>query len=323
MVKPYKKVTGAPVRKWRTRPINKKPRKGLPVTTKNSKAIVRLQTQVNNAQMGHYQTNFQLAKTIIPAGYTLNRSHPICFCMNDFTSATQQNTVGGRIYGGHYTGVSPDIINTPVVVGQWQTVNPSFQFGMAKRYRQHADDGINTASLVAYSPISASHNLTFTRNSQEGSVQDTFIRVDIITAKRRFLSSKYHAYSMPDALASFQEMAISNADGMRNKYNPALWNVKSKYLKIKSVPPSDQQLPRKFNGGTIRLYQSFDRKCIRLNLDQAGANEYEDFFLATDPKTQVWCVISTSDDVATVGTTPLSINFQRTIRYRDQHGISM
>lgn len=322
MVKPFKKASARPVRKFRTRPVIRKKRT-VPVVKRNSTAIVRLQRQVNSAALGHYQTNFQIAKMNVPSAYKLIRSHPICFCMNDFTSSTQQNTSGGRIYGVSYSGISPDIINTPVVVGQWKSHNPSFDFGLAKQYRQHSDDNINTASLVAYAPISASYNMTFSRPTQESATPDTFIRVDIIQTKRRYLNSTYHQYAMPQALASFQEMAISNLDGMRNAYNKALWTVQTKYLKIKAVPPADNALPRKDNGASLRLYKSFDRKLIRLNLDSAGGNQYEDFYLATDPQAQVWCVVSSSQGSIPTYATPLTLNFQRTIRYRDQHGVSM
>lgn len=323
MVRPFKKASAPKPRTWRKRTVATKRKPRPTITKKNATAIVRLQKQVNSAQQGYYQTNFQLANLVIPNNYALRRSHPICFCMNDMTSRTQQNNNGGRIYGCSYTGVSPDIINTPFVVGQWGSVNPSFSFGMAQKFRQHSDDNLNTASLVAYAPISATYNMTFSRATQQGQAQDTYIRVDMVESKRRYLNSTQHAYAFPENLGSFQELAISNAEGMRNKYNPALWKVTTKYLKIKAVPPADPLLPRKDNGATLRLYKAFDRKTIRLNLDATGANTYEDFYLATDPKSQTWCVISTSDDVTPADGSPLNVYLQRTIRYRDQHGISM
>lgn len=321
MAKPFKKTRAKPVRTWRTR--RKATGKPMAVIKKNSTAIVKLQKQVNSASQGYFQSNFQLATIGVPNNYQLSRANPICFCMQDFTSRTQQNNNGGRIYGTSYTGISPDIINTPYVLGSWGTVNPSFQFGMAARFRQHSDDGINTASLVAYAPISATYNMTFSRAQQQGTVNDTYIRVDMVTSKRRYLNSTTHSYSFPECLGSLQELAISNAEGMRNKYNPALWSVQTKYLKIKAVPPADVSLPRINNGASLRLYKSFDRKTIRLNLDQTGVNQYEDFYLATDPKTQTWCVISTSDDLTAAQASPMNVYLQRTIRYRDQHGISM
>jgi len=243
--------------------------------------------------------------------------------MNDFTSATVQNALGGNIYGCAYTGISPDIINTPTVVGQWRSVNPSFDFGMAKQFRQHLDDNLSTASLVAYSPISATYNMSFSRPTQDASTPDTYIRIDMIQPKRRFLNSTTHSYNMPHALGSFQEMAISNSEGMRNRYNTALWTVSTKYLKIKSVPPPANGAPfMKNNGASIKLYKSFDRKTIRLNLDQIGTGQFEEYYLAVDPGKQTWCVISSSEGVTPNVYVPLEVNLQRTIRYRDQHGIS-
>jgi len=178
----------------------------------------------------------------------------------------------------------------------------------------------DTASLTAYSPISATYNLTFNRAIQEAAQHEVFIRVDIITPKRRYINSKYHAYTMPDCLGSFQEMAISNATGVRNKYNPALWNVSTKYLKI---PANDANATRDNASATLKMYKSFDRKLLKLDLDTAvAANTYEPFELAIDPKRIPWVVISLSD-LATGTSTPVEMSFQRTIRYADQHGTAM
>lgn len=294
-------------------------RKPIATIAKNARTIALLNKKVIAAANGHYQENFQNVVNV--AGfYTLAPSRPFAFCMEDFTSLTAANTAGGPIFGATYSGVSPNIMLAPAVIGQWQSVNPGNNFGLDLRYRQWADNNNDTASLTAYQPISATYNLTFNRSAQIATQTDSYVRVDIISTKRRYLNTVHHQYNMPDCLGAFQEMAISNANGQRNKYNPALWKVETRWLKI---PGNKTGVSVNDVSRTMRLYKSFDRKLIKLDLDyQASTTSYEQFHMAVDPARVHWCVISASDDPV-ANEAHLTTKFTRTIRYRDQHGVGM
>jgi len=313
---PSKKVTFSRKRRsYRRRRATIK--KSKPTIRKNSRALVRLNKRVINASAGHYQTNFQRLSGVTP--YQISPGFPLAFCMEDFTSRTSANAGGGKIYGCSFTGISPDIINTPLVTDQWISVNPAQSFGMALKFRQWSDSNNDTASLTAYMPISVSYALTFSRTTQTAEQHDEFIRVDEISPKRRYLNSVHHQYNMPDCLGSFQEMAIANDQGQRNKYNPALWNVKTRWLKL---PANQSSATMTLPGKTMKVYKKFKPRLIKLDLDyQASTSQYEDFVYATDPAKQTWIVINTSN--RPVSPNPnLRHSFTRTIRYRDQHGAS-
>lgn len=279
---------------------------------KNSLALKRL--KVKDAG-GVFQRNFQRAKFVATNVYKLEPTQPIAFALNDFTSSLANDITGGQIFGASYSGTAPNILTSSVIVGNWNTVNPAQNFGLAQQFRQWSDSNQSTVSPVQYMPLSASYSLTFQRPTLVAQQGPLKLRIDVIQTKRRYVKSQYHDYTMPECLGAFQRMACSQATGQENAYNPDLWKVRTKYITLPAVD-TGTAVVRVDQSRTHRMFEKFPKKNIKLHLDEVSATQKEPFHLAVDPRIIKWCVISISD-TQQVGVADLQTRFQRTIRYRD------
>lgn len=287
------------------------PRRNRAKINKNSKAIARLRTKDLG---GVFQRNFQQCK--LTDQYSLTPTTPYAFCCNDFTSSESDNLSGGQVFGATYgTQPSGQITTSAIIVGNWVTRNPAETFGLAPEYRQWSDSNSPTVSPIQYMPLGAKYTLVFQRAQQMSNQGPVKIRIDMIRSKRQYLKSQYHDYTMPECLGAFQKMAISNASGVNNSYNPDLWTVKSRYLNLPAIDVGVQVL-RIDQTKTVVLKKSFPKKNIKLHLDYVNATQKEPFHLATDPRIQEWCVVSIGDGFQQ-GNTGITCHMQRTIAYRD------
>lgn len=283
---------------------------------KNVKAITTLQNQVN----GHVQKNWMVADFTPNTSYALQPLQPIAMILNDFTDKNLSNSTGGQIFGAIYTGVAPNIQPSAAIIGNWALRNPGLVSGLAPQYHQWKDQNNDKASLKAYQPLYAEYSLTFNRAEQAALQQDIYVRIDTVRSRRRYLPSNFNNYVLPDCLGALSNMANKNDPKTQNCYNPALWNVKTKYIKL---PQMD--VTRNNHSVTHRFRMGFPKKLLRLNLDQpfsGTGTDYEPFHLANDPKDNIWCIVNISD-VQGAGTKPVETVFTRKVVYRDQRGVSM
>lgn len=285
---------------------------------KNSLAIKRLK---NKDLGGVFQRNFQIARMQGPPSFNFSKSQPIAWALNDFTSVLSDDQTGGQIFTPSYTPTStPGVYDTQaVIIGNWSTTNPSetqLPNNLSSKFRQWSDQNNATVSPVQYMPLSANYTLHFVRQSQTSAQPAVNIRIDVITTKRNYLPSQYHDYTMPECLGAFQNMAVSNTDGGQNSYNPALWSVRTKYIKLPAID-TGVNVVRQDQARTVKLFERFKPKNIKLHLDTVSATQKEPFHLAVDPDIIRWCVVSIGDNPVAGGNSGVLVKLQRTIRYRD------
>lgn len=285
---------------------------------KNTLALKRLKKKDLG---GVFQRNFQIARMQGPPAFNFSKSQPIAFALNDFTSNLPDDTTGGQIFTPSYLNTpTPNVYDTQaVIIGNWSTTNPAetqLVNNLSSKFRQWSDQNDATVSPVQYLPLSANYHLHFVRQSQTSAQPAVNIRIDVITTRRTYLKSQYHDYTMPECLGAFQNMAISNTDGARNAYNPALWSVRTKYVKLPAID-TGVNVVRQDQSRTVKLFERFKPKNIKLHLDVVSPTQREPFHLAVDPDIIRWCVVSIGDNPASGGNSGVLVKMQRTIRYRD------
>ncbi len=303
------------------RAITKRPRKvriANPNKTilSNALSIKKLENAVN----GHIQKNYQVASFNTNPANTLSPTQPYCFNFNDFTDKSTDNLTGGTIFKPTYTGAFGSIIPVSVPVGNFEMRLPSANNGLATQYQQWRDQNNDRASLKAYQPLYAEYTFSFTRGTQEALQQTMWVRIDTLKRRRLYQNTNENNFQMPDALGAFQNMANKNNPKVQNAYNPALWSVKTRWLKL---PQMD--ITRTNAVHTIKMKMGFPKKLLRLNLgslDSTGTN-IEPFHVACDPRDAIWCILSISDPSTGTVTSPIIPIITRKIVYRDQRGVSM
>lgn len=297
--------------------ITKKRRQ--PVVVNKNKTIIANAKAVNllmNAVNGHVQRNYQVASLSTVAANLLTPMQPYAFCLNDFTQNTNaSNLNGGIIFKPTFSGTAPNIIPQSVKVGNWENRSPQETQGLAPAYRTWRDQNINTVSPRAYQPLYAEYSFTFNRESQDLAQQTMWVRVDTLRRKRIYTNTTINAYQMPDILGAFTNMANKNDAKVQNAYNPALFHVKTRWLKLPQMDVS-----RKNASHTLKFKMGFPKKLLKLNIDRdpTGQNN-EPFHAACDPRDAIWCVISISDPVSG-DTTDMKQIMTRKIVYRDSQG---
>jgi len=299
-------------------PKNRKPRSNnnrmpRPSVSQNSKKINSLESKVN----GHVQRNYHICRFPgTPGSFQLSPSTPLCFAANDFTRDSQS---GGKLYFPIYTGAAPNITPSAAIAGVWEAYSPGTDFGLLPQYHQWADNNDDTTAKSAYQPLYAEYKLNFSRKSQAITQPDTYIRIDVVRAKRVYLTSQFHRYNLPDCLGALQNMAVSSVSSLqkRNAYNPDLFSVKTRWIKLPAVYNATSAVSR-----THVMKMGFDKKLIKLDLDTSGSLT-EEFFLGVDPRTPVWVIVSISEGSLDPDTTPLETTLTRKVVWRDQFGVSM
>jgi len=296
----------------------------------NAKAISSLRT----SQVGHLQTSYEVAA--MDFSYTLQKQYPMAFCLNDFTSfvaGSTGNATGGQIYTPAYIGSAPTITLANNIAGNWTKRNPGFVAGLDDPYQQWQDQNRNTLNLfntgiqqqlnTSYLPVYADYSFTFTRDNQDSDQSDIWLRFDEISPKKIYSralvgSTTKHIYDMPQCLGAFQNMANRNNGKTQNAYNPSLWYVKTRWVKLPATEGASQQT--KFV--THRMKCTFPKKSLRLNPDPAQPPPtFETFTELVDRRLQKWLVISVSNDASdAIATSKLEMTFSRKITWRDGIG---
>ena len=283
----------------------------------NAVAVRKLSNQVN----GHIQRNFQVSQFVVNPANNLNPMQPFAWCLNDFTNYDgQTNPNGGLIFKPSFLGNAPNIIPQAVPIGNFANRNPQETAGLDSRYRTWRSQNENTASLKSYQPLYAEYTFTFNRKVDQV-LPTQWIRIDTLTRRRIYTNTTLNAFQMPDIMGAFTNMANKNDPKTQNCYNPALFNVKTRWLKL---PQMDVTRPNATH--TLKMKMGFPKKLLRLNLDSSLVAPPEPFHATCDPRQAIWCILSISDPIGggqTGSTTPIETILTRKIVYRDNRGTSM
>jgi len=293
--------------------FSRRPRKPKTQSQKNKKSIEKIKKQNMG---GVFQRNFQIARF---GQYTFSKEKPLCFALNDFTSSLPDDLTGGQIYAPNYLASGGLYTTSAGIVANWYTANPAeqnFTYNLTQPYRQWTDQNDATVSPVQYMPLSADYHITFTRPTQDSAQPAVSIRIDVISTRRTYLKSQYHDYTMPECIGAFQNMAVSNEDGTKNAYNPALWSVRTRYITMPAIN-TGVNVVRNDQHKHMKMFERFKPKNIKLHLDTVSATQKEPFALAVDPDIIRWCIISIGDNPVAGSNSGVFIKMQRTIRYRD------
>jgi len=204
----------------------------------NVKAIARLEQRVK----GQIQKNFHVA-TFDP-DFAFKPEFPMCFALNDFTAYdVALNPVGGQIHQPQYSGVPPNIDLAIQTAGNWTRRYPGANLGLDPKYHQWAvQNAENVINNQSYTPVYAEYSFTFKRDVQSTQTSNIWIRMDEITPRRMFNCDSQYDVEMPHCLGAFQQMADNCEPKTQNMFNPQLWKVKTRWLKLSALE-NNQTMP--------------------------------------------------------------------------------
>lgn len=275
---------------------------------KNVAKIARLNRIVN---MGKLQRNFQTALVSPGVNYEFKPSNPICFMANDFTDFFSTNTTGGQIFGAAYTGSAGAYDCSAVVVKNWHLTSHAIVQGLKPEYDQWADNNDDRASSVGYLPVSARYTISVFFGVLPAAQEDYYVRVDLIKTKRYYINSDYNKFTMPSCVGALSNTALAASSGQRNAYNPSLFSVKTKYIRVKAQP-----VDRTNVYASLVFSIKFKSKLLSCNLAPISASAYEPMWAMVDPKDAIWCVLNSSQTSLTAP----RIEMSRQIVFRDSKG---
>lgn len=287
----------------------------------NAAKIRRLQKRV----IGHLQTGYHICRIPTlpqPGGFVWSPGQPLAICLNDFYSQTTgPNGGAGAIYYPRYFGAAPSIEMGASIVDRWSDYKPGENFGYMAKYWQWKDVENSQPSLSGYLPVSSDIRVCINREECTPAQGDMWVRLDIVKARRTFVPSTSivdpHIYNMPTALGAFANMATPLYSVGRNRYNPALWSVKTRWFKLPAVRSNQSNLQKVFH-----IRSRFPHKFLKLNNTVVNgiSEEFWNMVPATGP---VWAIMSLSDNMVDADNTVPQINLTRVVKYRDSQGNGM
>lgn len=276
--------------------------------------LARQVKQLQNAQAGTYQKNFQL--------FAFNTEHdhfiapkPILFALNNFTYQTP--VMIGRDDTTTYPGLTVPgfVINNP-----W--LNKTADFGFDNySYWQGAND--DTADPSSYQPISTNVKFTFTVPSMYASSPPVWIRLDVIKCKKALLYTNMKKLALPNNVQSLSHLAHDDQT-KRNRINREYFEVvQTKWLCIRH----DTGTGTTQNAiGHMSIKHQFKASEKATQTLGAGVNEQtptgivNSTFHTNMPEDEVyWCLLNTSYHHENH---PIQITASRFISYRDHLGVS-
>lgn len=304
-------------------------KKLVPASTKssvrsNTTAIKSLQGKVN----GHIQRGYHICKIVnqptTPNAFNWQPNKPILFALNDmYTTTTAPGGGPGAIYYPLYSGTSPNITMSGAVLSRWVDYTPGEALGHTAQFQQWKDVKFSQPSRVGYQPLYTDVTVTVKRDKATPTQGVLWVRVDTFTSKRIYQASAGGSdpkiYNMPGAVGALSDMAVGANPVPRNSFNPALWSVKTRWIKLPAVNQDMQNLSKSFH---IRC--GFPKKFLSLNMDVDPSGVGEGFWQCCDPRAVKWCLISLSDYSVSQTTDPTpSITMSRKVVYRDSRGAQM
>jgi len=284
---------------------------------KNSAAITAIAKKVNR---GNIQFNYHQARLV--SAFELTPTTPMLWALNDFYRSDQD---GGDIYYPTYSGTAPNIIPDVATAGQWDVYNPGVVAGLAPEFRQYEDNlNDDTVSRRNFTPLYASHTINFGQAMRNSAEPPTWIRIDILSPKRNYLTNSVQKKQLPGCLGAFQNLAVQDMPNERNSINPYLWHVKTRWIKIPQVNVDTPDYSR-----TVKVYHKFPNKMIKIDMPVTTGGVHETSFWAQmQPKDIPWIMISVGPTIIDSSfpqspTTRWNVTMTRKVTWRDPSGNTM
>lgn len=288
----------------------------------NAAKIKRLQTRV----IGHLQKGYHICKIPnlpVPGGFVWKPADPFMIALNDFyTQTTGPNGGSGAIYYPRYFGVAPNLTMGASILDRWSDYKPGENFGFAQQYWQWKDVENSQPDVTGYLPVTSDIRVCINRERCTPDQGDLWVRIDYVKAKRTFIPSNNvvdpKIYNLPTALGAFANMASPLYATGRNSYNPALWSVKTRWVKLRAVTTPSQNIQTVFHVKT-----RFPKQFLKLNNSVTAGGVAEEFWTMVPARTMRWCVFSLSAEPVNGDNTVPSVSLTRHVSYRDNYGNGM
>ncbi|AXH78972.1 MAG: hypothetical protein [Circular genetic element sp.] len=303
-------------------------RKEVATTTKETaKKNASLIKSITSKLNGHVQRGYHYIKLrndpTNPTAFLWAPNKPVLIPLNDFyTQTTAPNGGTGSVYYPIYSGTSPNITMNAGVLDRWVDYLPGQSLGQSQEFNQWKDQQFSQPSKVGYQPLYTDIRVNINRRICSPSQGDMWVRIDMFSPRKIYLASASGSdpkeYNMPTALGALSNMA-SGDTAIKNSFNPALWSVKTRWIKLPAVNQPTGQIQKNFH---IRC--GFPKKFLPVNLDVTTGGVGEPFWQAMDPREIKWCMLSLSNYSANQTTDPTpDITMTRKVVYRDSRGAQM
>lgn len=316
-----KRITNAPVKTiYKRRAKNTK-------VDKNKSAIMTLSRQVKSLQLskiGLYQKAWQNANVgpgfePVSHGWT---NKVLFMALNDFSP-----------YAALWRGepeIDPlsDNYNTPktVQISNWATWVPSQNSASGTQMHNRYNYWFNSqdvVSPVAYLPISTRVTMQFEIEGMPANAEPVYIRYQVIRQKKQLLHTTAHALNLPTNMASLAGMALDSK--YRNRINREYFHIhQDKWIKMSNANDVTKNVKR-----TLVCTQKFPSKVLKVEGEHPvtsgtaeSDNVLQGFTTNIRPTDVYYLVIHTSRNLDFANGERLSINFNRFISWRDQHGVA-
>lgn len=281
----------------------------VPQQLKNTQSISSLSRAVRNlqrAQLGPFQTQWQQLRLDHDAGIPFKRAQPIVFQVNDFTD---QQKIWQPDASTHVAAALSKKFN--VIPSTW------FQ-GADAHFDPHWAMRDDTVSHTRYHAVSTTLEWKF---GMKLNTTDTprWVRIDFITPKKILPNSSSHTLNLPEgaySLSNLLNWPKYDAPEKENHINPLYWKKVAKTQWVKFSPhlsSTDVDVIRH-----LKTYLKFNQT-INCEIDTPYTTT-DSVVTNTARKSQVWCVINFDTDYAAADHFGLSIN--RRISWRDEHGVA-
>jgi len=284
----------------------------------NQKRITQLAKTVNR---GNIQFNYHQVKFPSGAGaFQFSQTVPLMWALNDFYREDQK---GGDLYFPTFTGVAPNKETVHEIAAKWGAFSPGQTLGLAGKYHQFRNTNDDVVSKRFFTPLYASHTITFNQVMRNAAEPEGFIRVDFIRPKRNYPETDFNQYQLPKCMGAYGNLAVSNLSGQRNTINPYLFHVKTKWYKIPKVDEDTTNYNK-----TIKISYKFPSKMLKVDMpvDATTGQLSTQFWAEMQPKDLHWCMISTSPKMVATGINPTSdwnLIMTRKITWRDPSGVAL
>ena len=302
-----------------TKKVAVKPKKAVKI---NKSRIDKLEEKIN----GHVQRGYQmLYLNPNPPEWIWRPSQPILLPLNDFYS--QQTASAGGTGSAYFPVYSGDpalgtMITKAKALDRWFDFTPGATLGLADQFRQWSNVKNSQPSRVGYQPIYTDVRFVLNRSRCTPDGGDLWVRLDVFKAKKTFLPTAGGVdpkqYNMPGALGSLSQMAVG-PNVRQNSFNPALWSVKTRWIKLPAV-----DVPSRDINTVFHVKMAFPKKFLVTNVDVDATGIGEQFYNCVDPKQIHWLMLSISRESPNQTTDPTpTLTCTRKIVYRDSRGAQM
>ena len=276
-----------------------------PRLIKNTASIAQLSRAVKtlqNTKLGDYQT-VRARLGFQPATY-FSTNAATCFCVNDFVQ-----------YGGEGAPTWVTNNNDGANKHSYFTtlIRNQIAAGTNEKNYYHFKSQDNAASHVVYHPISSTLHFQVHKGAMAPGDEPLTIRIDIVKQKK-ILTNDTRVLKLPHSIGGLGHLADENAS-TRNKYNSEYIQVlQTKFLYLTNKDSGTKEVRK-----NCKIHVPLSKYgYLRPDSDAVdNAGNYTDWYNNSDPKKQIWCIISYS---ATSALSSVDINIIRENRWRDQHG---